>query len=290
MSKLNQQIVVSDGRKLGFNQYGPTNGSPMFYFHGSPSSRIEFTLFGNEDLLEKLNVCLIAADRPGSGLSDFQPNRKFLDWPMDVVALANHLELEKFSILGYSGGGPYSAVCAYSIPDRIIKAGIVSGTAPFTEPLLVDGINVNSRQFMDLSYQKPWLSRMILRSMGLMTRVAPMKVIANAMAALPEADRLIVANLEVQQGFLAMIQEALRHGPRGAQHDTRLMVTAWDFEPKDIQIPVYLWHGEEDQNAPIAMGHYMANAISKCEVKFFPGEGHLSLFKKNAETIIQTLL
>jgi pimeloyl-ACP methyl ester carboxylesterase len=290
MSKLNQQIVVSDGRKLGFNQYGPTNGSPMFYFHGSPSSRIEFTLFGNEDLLEKLNVCLIAADRPGSGLSDFQPNRKFLDWPMDVVALANHLELEKFSILGYSGGGPYSAVCAYSIPDRIIKAGIVSGTAPFTEPLLVDGINVNSRQFMDLSYQKPWLSRMILRSMGLMTRVAPMKVIANAMAALPEADRLIVANLEVQQGFLAMIQEALRHGPRGAQHDTRLMVTAWDFEPKDIQIPVYLWHGEEDQNAPIAMGHYMANAISKSEVKFFPGEGHLSLFKKNAETIIQMLI
>ncbi|HSR04639.1 MAG TPA: alpha/beta hydrolase [Proteiniclasticum sp.] len=290
MTKLNQQITLREGRKLYFNEYGPANGTPLFYFHGSPSARIEFNLFGSEALLESLNIRMIAPDRPGSGLSDFQPNRRFMDWPKDVVALANHLKLERFAILGYSGGGPYAASCALAIPDRITRVGIVSGTAPFTEPGLADGINKNSRNFMDLSHQKPWLSRMILRSMGLMTRLAPNKIISNALTALPEADRAVVALPEVQQGFLAMIQEALRKGPRGAQYDTRLMVTEWDFDPHDIQIPVFLWYGEADQNAPINMGRYMENAIAQSKAKYYPNDGHLSLFKRNIEEILRTLV
>jgi len=286
MGKLNQQMGLPDGRKLGFNEYGPADGIPLFYFHGSPSSRVEFNLFGDEELASALNIRLIAPDRPGSGLSDFQPNRRFLDWPQDVVALADHLQIDRFAILGYSGGGPYAAVCALTIPHRITKVGIVSGAAPFTIPTLADGINQDSRNFMDLSHQKPWLSRLILRLMGVMTRLAPNKVIANATAALPEADRAIVALPEVQRGFLAMIQEALRRGPRGAQHDTRLMVSAWDFNPQDIQIPVFLWHGEADQNAPIAMGRYMAQTIPQSQATFYPGEGHLSLFKKYAAEIV----
>lgn len=95
--------------------------------------------------------------------------------------------------------------------------------------------------------------------------------------------------LEVQQTFLAMFKEALRQGSHGAQHETRLMVTAWDFKPQDIQIPVYLWHGEDDRNAPIAMGRYMADAIPNSQAKFYPGEGHISLFMKYAEEIFRTL-
>lgn len=290
MTKLNQTIRLSDGRKMGFNEYGVENGKPLFYFHGSPSARNEFNLFGNEAILEKLNVKLIAPDRPGSGFSDFQNNRHFLDWPKDVVALANHLELEKFSILGYSGGGPYAAVCSYAIPNRIGKVGIVSGTAPFTEPHLTDGINLNSLQFMELSYQKPWLSRTILRMMKLITYLAPGKMIANAMASLPEPDQLTVAIPEVKNGFIAMLQEALRHGPRGASYDTRLMVSAWDFDPSQIIIPVHLWHGEADQNAPVVMGRFMEKVIPQSIGKFYPGEGHLSLFKKYIEEIIRTII
>ncbi len=111
-----------------------------------------------------------------------------------------------------------------------------------------------------------------------------------AFSALPEADHAVVALPEVQQGFLAMIQEALRNGPRGAQYDTRLMVTEWDFDPHDIQIPVFLWNGEADQNAPIKMGRYMANAIPQSKAKFYPNDGHLSLFKRNVEEILRAFV
>lgn len=289
MNTIDQTIRLSDGRLLGFNEYGPANGQPLFYFHGSPSARIEFMVFGSETLLQSLNIRLIAIDRPGCGLSDFQPGRRILDWPQDVVALADYLHIDRFAVLGYSGGGPYAAVCALAIPERIKNVGIVSGTAPFSEPHLADGIHPDSRRFMDLSYQKPGLSRIILRLMGFMARFSPDKVIANAAASLPEPDHAILALPEVRTGFLSMIRESLRQGPYGAQHDTHLMVTAWDFKPQDIQIPIHLWHGEADQNAPVAMGRYMAQAMPNCQATFYPDEGHLSLFKKNITLILQTL-
>ncbi len=291
MSKLNQQVRLPDNRMLGYNEYGSSGGTPIFYFHGTPSSRVEFPLFGSDGMLLALNVRLIAPDRPGSGLSDYQPNRRLMDWSKDVIALADHLKIDRFAILGYSGGGVYAAVCAFAIPERITKAGIVSGTAPFTHPGLTDTIPADNLRFFAFSHEKPWLSHLFLNMMGAMARLTPKQVIANAMATLPEPDRNIMAHHpEFQKGFLGIIKEAMRRGPRGAQHDTRLMVTDWDFRPQDIRIPVYWWHGEEDRNAPIAMAHYMAKMIPNTRVKFHANEGHLSLFKKNMEEIIHTLV
>jgi pimeloyl-ACP methyl ester carboxylesterase len=290
MTKLSQQLTLPDGRKLGYDEHGPSNGQPLFYFHGTPSSRIEFNMVKNEQLLESLNLHVIAPDRPGLGLSDFQPGRRFMDWPKDVTALADNLGFERFTILGYSGGGSYAAVCAFSIPERITKAGIVSGVGPFTEPTLVEGIPQENQRFLFLSDQRPWLSRMMVRIMKLGVQFAPQKAIENVMATLPEADRAMMSQPEVQHTFLAMVQEGLRQGPRGPQHETRLMVTAWDFKPQEIQIPVHLWHGEDDRNAPIAMGRYMAMAIPNSRTKFYPGEGHISLFKKYSEEIFSTLV
>jgi pimeloyl-ACP methyl ester carboxylesterase len=85
-----------------------------------------------------------------------------------------------------------------------------------------------------------------------------------------------------------MLQEALRQGPRGAQRDTLLMVSPWDFRPQDIQVHVQMWHGEADRNAPPAMGRWVADAIPGSAIQFFPGEGHLSLFVKYAERILRT--
>lgn len=108
MPRLNQQFQPPDGRRLGFDEYGAPDGKPLFYFHGSPSSRLEARLYLSEDLLQSLDVRLIAVDRPGMGLSDFQPNRRLLDFPKDLLALADHLKIDRFATLAagpvFSGG------------------------------------------------------------------------------------------------------------------------------------------------------------------------------------------
>ena len=127
MSNLNQQITLPDGRRLGYDERGPSDGKPLFYFHGSPSSRVESNLYVNDELLQSLNIRLIVVDRPGIGLSDFQKDRLLLDWPQDVLALAEHLKIERFPVLAYSLGGPYGAACAYTM--LVAPFGSFSGYA-----------------------------------------------------------------------------------------------------------------------------------------------------------------
>jgi pimeloyl-ACP methyl ester carboxylesterase len=292
MSNLGQRIQLADGRSLGYDERGPGDGKPLFYFHGSPSSRLEAPMYLSEELLQSLHIRLIAADRPGMGLSDFQPDRRLLDWQQDVCALADHLKIERFAVLGYSLGGPYSAVCAHGIPERLSRAGIVSGAALFTIPELAANINEGTRRFLNLPREKPLLSRFFLGFMlGLMPRLAPGMFVKNASTFLPEPDRALVSNdVSFQQGFIRMVREAKRQGTRGAHHDSLLTVTEPGFQLQDIRMPIRLWHGEMDQNIPVAMAGYMAEALPSCDARFYPHEGHLSLFKKYAREILQSLM
>lgn len=289
MPKLNKQFQLPDGRKLGYDEYGIPNGKPLFYFHGSPGSRTEAMLYASEELLQSLGVRLIAMDRPGMGLSDFQPHRRLLDFPNDVLALADHLNIARFSALSYSLGGPYGFACAFALPQRLHKVGIVSGAALFTEPELVKNINAGTRQFLTLPRERPILAQFFIGIMlGVMPRLAPNRFVAQANSLLPQADSsLLAANPALQKGFIHTVREATRQGTRGAFHESLLSVTDYGFRLQELQTPILLWHGEDDQNIPVAMARYAAAAIPKCEAKFYPGEGHLSLFKKHAEEIVR---
>jgi pimeloyl-ACP methyl ester carboxylesterase len=292
MPRLDQQFRLPGGRRLGYDERGARDGKPVFYFHGSPSSRLESALYLSDDLLEPMDIRLIAVDRPGLGLSDFQPKRRLLDWPQDVLALADHLKIERFAILAYSLGGPYGLACAFAIPQRLRRVGIVSGAALFTEPELVKQVNEGTRKFLTLPREKPWLARLFLWIMlGVMPRMAPSRFVAQANSLLPAPDRSIVASDPAfQRGFIRMVREAMRQGTRGAFHESLLTVSDWGFRLQDINMPVLLWHGEKDQNIPAAMAHYAATTIQNCEAGFYPEEGHLSLFKKHAEEIMHRLV
>jgi pimeloyl-ACP methyl ester carboxylesterase len=292
MSRLNQQFSLPNGHRLGYDEYGVPDGKPLFYFHGSPSSRVECTLYVDEELLLRLDVRLIAVDRPGMGMSDFQPNRRMLDWTQDVVALADDLKIERFAILAYSLGGPYGLACASAIPQRMTKVGIVSGAALFTESELIKNVNEGTRKFLTMPREKPWLSRLFLWiALGIMPRLAPNRFVAQANSLLPAPDRSIVVEDPIfQKGFIKMVREAMKQGTRGAYHESLLTVTDWGFRLQDINVPVLLWHGEADQNVPVEMARFAATGIPKCEAWFYPEEGHLSLFKKHAEEIIRTLV
>ncbi len=125
--RANQQIKLRDGRSLGYAEYGTPVGKPVFYFHGFPSSRLDWPLFDTDAIAARLNARIIAADRPGYGLSDFKRGRKILDWPDDVVELADALQIDRFAVLGISGGGPYAEACSFKIPQRLSATAIVCG-------------------------------------------------------------------------------------------------------------------------------------------------------------------
>ena len=77
---------------------------------------------------------LVAVDRPGVGQSDPLPGRRLLAWPDDVALLADGLGLDRFAVLGHSGGGPFATACAHALPERVTALGVVCGFAPMDRP------------------------------------------------------------------------------------------------------------------------------------------------------------
>jgi len=281
-----RRLSLPDGRRLGYDDYGPADGVPVMLLHGTPSSRCGWYVFGSTSLADRLGLRVIAPDRPGLGLSTYQAGRHIVDWPADAAALADHLGLDRFAVLGYSGGGPYAAACALQLPERLTAAGIVGGAGPYDLAGVADEISPAILFLLTLARDRPRMAERLFSWLGGLARHAPRSLIAQAMAVLPEPDRAALARREVQQAVVVAFLEALRSGPRGARLDTALMAGPWGFAPQDVAMPVHLWHGEEDRFVPPAVLHRLAGMLPNARARFYPGEGHVSLLANHGEEIL----
>jgi len=283
---IDHTIKLKDGRNLGYIDLGNKDGKPLFHFHGFPGSRLEANLLFEIDI-DIANIRLISIDRPGMGLSDFKKNRTLLDWPDDVVELADALGIDKFAVEGISGGGPYAAACAYKIPERLTSCGIISGLA--SKDLEIE----KKIKLFSVIRIFPWLFKLMMwiQSRSMKDSVKAEKNMKKAMKNYPEADRKVLDNPQILALFIRESAEAFRQGSKGAYYEGKIYAKSWGFNLEDIspKLNVYLWHGDADKNVPIAMGRGMCKLISNCEGKFYPGEGHYSTIFNYYEDIIKAL-
>jgi pimeloyl-ACP methyl ester carboxylesterase len=276
-------IILNDGRALGFAEFGDSKGQAIMYFHGWPSSRLEAGLV--ESAAQRLQLRIIAPDRPGFGLSDFKPSRKLLDWPADVIELADALELDRFSIMGLSGGGPYAAVCALKIPQRLRAVGIINGSVPADAPAAVEGMRPLNLRLLQIGRFAPWLFRLFSWQVVRALKRNPDSYFDQLMHDLPKPDRDILAQGEIRECLINAAVEAFRKGSRGAALENALYARPWGFNLQEITKEVYIWHGDLDTNTP---GRYLASAIPNSYSSFYADEGHISLLINHMEEILRT--
>jgi pimeloyl-ACP methyl ester carboxylesterase len=124
----NYEVYSADGRRLAVHVSGDQDGKPVFYLHGTPGSRIGPR--PTDETLQELGVRLISFDRPGYGLSDRLESRRVVDVAADVDAIASAFELERFAVLGRSGGGPHALACAARLGSRVTCAAALVSLAP----------------------------------------------------------------------------------------------------------------------------------------------------------------
>ena len=273
------RLRLSDGRTLGYAQFGAPDGQPLFVFHGSPGSRLQVRAAHGPALARGIRI--IAPDRPGLGLSTRLPGRRVADWPNDVRELADALGIGHFAVIGVSGGGPYVAACAWGLPERITRAGIISGVAPPAPGSgLGGGLRRHQRVVLDLTLRTPWLLRAVLSGGAVPARLWTAHLFAGARALASPADRVILERPEIAACLMAGLKEAFRQGGRGAADELMLLTRPWTFRPEEIRIPVRLWHGEADAVVPVGMGRYLAAAIPGCRAEFIPGAGHYLVFDR----------
>jgi pimeloyl-ACP methyl ester carboxylesterase len=282
-------ISLPDGRKMAYAEFGKEDGYPVMYFHGSPSSRLEPLLIG-DDILERYGLRVIAPDRPGMGQSDFQPKRSFSDWPKDVIALADKLGLGQFAVMGNSGGGPYVAVCAARIPERLSSAVIVSGGWRMDWPEAKNNMPFVNRLVMTFAGKAPLLLRLLLKAMGANSGGEREKELAQLKKRVPAADYEAFAEVGRLEAFEQIMRECLRQGTKGAAWDMRFYVREFGFQLSEIKMPVRWFHGEQDENSPIALVRRVAAELPSVQLVTYKTEAHFSTLCNHLDEIAQALL
>jgi len=287
-TRTGKTVVLPDGRVLGYAECGDSTGEPIFHFHGTPSSRVEAAR-GDAEALSQ-GVRLIGIDRPGMGLSDYQRGRRILDWPDDVSALADALGIDRFAVLGVSGGGPYAAACAFKIPERLTACGIVSSIVP--PDVRVEGVAQESQVLLTIARRLPWLlSPLLWWILGrhMQDREKAESMLAEGVEYRPEPDRDLLQNPEMMELYYAETAEAFRQRAKGPAHDFRLYTQPWGFRLEEIEFEVHLWHGELDASAPVAMGRTIAARIPNCKATFYPDDAHISTGINHLGEILRAL-
>ena len=282
------QIIGPDGRRVAFDVHGDPAGPPVLYLHGVPSSRLEVHVFSLADAARQAGVKLVAIDRPGIGGTDPRTGRTLLDCADDVAAVADALEHPRFALMGYSAGSPSALAAAIGLADRITTLGVVSGIAPGDLPELGAGQADEVARMFGWARTHPRRLRAMLHGMRLALH-APSLVARAAAKGAPASDRAVLARAGATAQFAAMLDAAFEQGIDGVATEFALAAGPWPFTPDAISVPVRIWHGEQDRNAPIAAARWLDSTLSDSSLASGAHDGHASMLANQGATVLTEL-
>ena len=275
-------VRLRDGRRLGYSEHGDPEGRPVLFFHGFGTSRV---ICPPDEPAVELGIRLIAVDRPGIGLSEALPGRQLLDWPADVTQLADRLGIDSFSVIGWSGGGPYALACGHSLPQRVAAVGLVSSPAPLTGTSESGYLRRLDRNAVRAAGRAPWVIRLALWHWGRPQRRDATRFFEESVAEMCAADQAVLAAPELRGRMIANSAELYRQGGRGMYDEALVLARPWGFALSEIRVPVHVWHGVQDETVPLAMAEYLARAIPEAHANILREEGHHLLYRRWPEIL-----
>jgi pimeloyl-ACP methyl ester carboxylesterase len=267
----NHTLLLPDGRKLGYAEYGIADGEVVLFFHGAPGSRRSiFTYMAKA--AAQYGIRLIVPERPGYGLSDPMKERSVHDWITDVLMLINALGISRFKVIGFSMGSLYALACAHAMPTQVNRVAIVGGLAPMNTPSVTIGMTETLRSLFELACSDPQQLRAAMAPLG--GSAATMRAVMATL--MPTADQTLLT--AYSQEFEGDFSESLRNGIEAISCDFVLASSAWPFTLSEIHAEVDLWVGTEDGNTPPAMSRYLASMLPHNQLFELSDVGHLCLY------------
>jgi pimeloyl-ACP methyl ester carboxylesterase len=275
-------VVTAAGRTLKTAEWGEPAGRPVFYLHGTPSSRLEHCLHP----AALAGIRLITYDRPGYGGSDPSPDRTVGDVAADVTAIADALGLDRFAVYGASGGGPHALACAALLPDRVERAASLSGPAPYDAgPAWTDGMSESNIAEFGAAVAGPEVLAEMLAPQRAAILADPSSLVEELAAELPSPDSELLHRPDVAAALSASFAEAVRAGTAGWIDDDLAFTRPWGFDPAATTMPVLIWHGARDKLVPVAHAAVLAGLVPHATTITEPDAGHLSAIDAHPDVL-----
>lgn len=290
MEEQRELVSGPGGRSLDVRIAGPEGGPVIIAHGGTPdgaSLRRETLEAGAERGARHVSYA-----RPGYLRSDRHEGRSVADCAADVRTVADALEIERFHVLGWSGGGPHALACAALLPDRVISAATIAGAAPHDGEGLdwKEGMGDENVEEMGLAEEgadalEPWLEQQAeeIRAIAVTDLV---RILGDLVS---EPDRKALTG-DYAEHSLASLQEGVSNGVYGWLDDDLAFVQPWGFSVDSIQVPVSIWQGREDRFVPISQGEWLAENVPGARSHLLDNEGHISLSRHRYGDVLDELL
>ncbi len=259
---------------MSYIEIGDPNGTPAFYFHGSPSCRFEAIPL--KAGAKKAGLRIVPPDRPGIGQSDMKKHYSLLEYAEDVKDMAALFGWDKYGVMGLSGGGTTVSSLAYAHPEQILFALDISGWAPINQ----DKQLRKNVAFLDLflgNIGRRFPAVFACLFVPFLWRIKHLS--ADTMVRLLKPDRAFLADRDNRVFFHRLLQECLKTQFQGATWDALLRYTDWGFDMRDIKIPIHFIHGTDDGFAPFTFCQWKAQHVAHGTQHVLEGKGHLNLLE-----------
>jgi pimeloyl-ACP methyl ester carboxylesterase len=266
MEMVELDLELSDGRTLHAYDTGADGAGgrlAVFWHHGTPNiGAPPAPLF---PAAAKLGIRWVSYDRPGYGGSTPSGGRDVASGAAYAARVADELGIERFAVMGHSGGGPHALACAALLPERVLAVVSVAGLAPFG----ADGLD--------------WFAGMAASGVASLRaategRAAKERYEASGAEYDPEFTAADRAALSAEWSWLAdVVGPAMEAGPGGLIDDDLAYVAPWGFDPAQAVAPALFLHGARDRVVPSSHSEWLSRRCPLGELRLSSGDGHISI-------------
>jgi pimeloyl-ACP methyl ester carboxylesterase len=274
-------MMLPDGRRIGYTLYGDEGGAPVVNCHGGLLSGHDVGP-ADEDA-RALGLCVISPDRPGIGRTDRLPGYGLLSWVSnDLVALLDHLGVQRFSVMGWSEGGQYALAAAFALGERVARCAVVAGCLPLDDPATYKQLNRLDRYLIRVSEHAPVAARAYFDLTRVLARHAPNALLRQAVKRLPAQE---AAAVTARGRWLPRLLGEGATNSQGGVDEYLALDAPWGFAPEEVAVPVHVFHGTADALVPEAWGHSLAARIPGAAITSYPGEGHFIALTRRRDVL-----
>jgi pimeloyl-ACP methyl ester carboxylesterase len=282
-------LVLEDGRMLEILCSGVSSGVPLVYHAGTPSAAA--VMPDLERSARTLGLRVISWSRPGYSSSTRKAGRTVADVVADTLCVLDHLRLDKFVSLGWSGGGPHALACAALAPERCAASATIACVAPYTATGLewLEGMSQeNVAEFGATAQGEVALRAYLEAERTILTDVTGQQI-ADALRGHVSVVDATALTGQFADAFAAMVRRSLSTGVDGWLDDDLAFVKPWGFDLSEISVPAFLWQGGEDRMVPFAHGEWLVRNVAGATSRLDRGAGHISIVTR-PEPILKELI
>jgi pimeloyl-ACP methyl ester carboxylesterase len=279
-------LSLEGGGSLEFCVSDPAGASDWLEFHvGSPCAAVLFPHITQAAARRGLQI--VTYSRGGYGGSTRSPGRTVAEEARNTAALADHLSIATFHVVGWSGGGPSALACAALLPDRVRSCLVLAGSSP------KDEVGPGWFGWHDSEYAEE-LRTSAVGSLETYRQeyedaAATMQGESFEDPTLPEVDRETLARRpELADAIADSFRRAFAKGVDGWMDDAVASARPWGFDVSDIRVPIAIRHGELDTYVRVDHGRWLA---AKARANILPDHGHISIvdpFEPALDALLKT--